>query len=60
MKRSKFWNGLLLGGLLGGLLGLVSYPNLKPETKGRIFYAQQKMNRARTAMGNMWRRLVRD
>ena len=46
MRRSKFWSGLLVGGILGGLFGLVSYPNLKPETKGRIIQTHQKIGRA--------------
>ncbi|HHT70590.1 MAG TPA: hypothetical protein GX016_03290 [Firmicutes bacterium] len=60
MRRSRFWPGLLMGGLLGGIIGLASYPNLKPETKGRIIQAHQKMGRAKTVMTDLWRRMVRD
>ena len=49
-----------MGGLLGGIIGLASYPNLKPETKGRIIQAHQKMGRAKTVMTDLWRRMVRD
>ncbi|NLG87377.1 MAG: hypothetical protein GX489_09205 [Firmicutes bacterium] len=60
MRRSKFCSGLFAGFLLGGLFGLASYPNLKPETKGRIIQAHQRINRATRMMGDMWRRLVKD
>ena len=60
MRRGKFWSGLLMGTLLGGFLGLASYPNLKPETKGRIIQTHQKMSRATRMMRDMWRRLVKD
>lgn len=58
--RKKFWHGLLAGGLLGGLLGLMSYPNLKPETKGRIVQTNQKFRRAKEGLLEMWHRRARD
>ncbi|HHY93226.1 MAG TPA: hypothetical protein GX511_07775 [Firmicutes bacterium] len=58
--RKKFWHGVVAGGILGGLLGLLSYPNLKPETKGRIVQAHQKLGRAKEGLLEMWRRRDRD
>ncbi|MGI6128563.1 MAG: hypothetical protein ACOYEO_00535 [bacterium] len=60
MRRGRFLSGLLIGTILGGLFGMASYPNLKPETKGRIIHANHKMGRATKMMGDMWRRMVKE
>ncbi|MDK2882467.1 MAG: hypothetical protein PWP58_803 [Bacillota bacterium] len=58
--RRKFWQGMIAGGVVGGLLGLLAYPTLKPETKQRITQAQQKLNRLREGLMEMWRRRAKD
>lgn len=58
--RRKFWHGVIAGSIVGGLLGLLSYPTLKPETKQRITQAHQKLSRMREGLMEMWRRRAKD
>lgn len=56
MRRSKFFSGLFIGGILGSLFGIVFYPSLQSGTKGKIIYAHKRMGRMARMLGELWHR----